>query len=501
MEISRAATGLLAAICATVGAGGTYLIVRGSGETAQPAEVAARIRLQQRSSSPKACSRKCRNQCRWCRGQPPHQGRPAPPRVAKPTAAAPRPNPKVTAPAPEPPAPARRVAGDRPRTVDSESQASRPIEPPAPVEELVVAAQSVIGLQMETSVTSERASRTRSSPVDAVVIGDRVVIPAGARAQGVVTLVERGGRVRERARLGVRFTSIVLADGTFRFRPRPCCAKAIPLDASAAEIGGGAIGGAIIGGILGGAKARRWQHRRRGRGTAVATDGPSPRLLGASRSAGRAGRHHRRTMEPVVHASRLSLQFLLRVQFQFWSVRRSVSREAGPSRRCKIRGRRLHIRTTACCHRSRGSYRDTRIGSGQEGGDAGHPQLLARGCDRGLRRCRRSHRDVGSEEEGFVSVINLRLASEQGADIDAGRAAAQSAGQASTCRSTWRCRTPRWWMRFWRQLPTRATSRSSFTAGRRIASSVWMIKRALQDGWPIERARRRAKPSGCRTRR
>ena len=61
MEISRAATGLLAAICATVGAGGTYLIVRGSGETAQPAEVAARIRLQQRSSSPKACSRKCRN--------------------------------------------------------------------------------------------------------------------------------------------------------------------------------------------------------------------------------------------------------------------------------------------------------------------------------------------------------------------------------------------------------------------------------------------------------
>src|SRR5688500_12006383 len=32
------------------------------------------------------------------------------------------------------------------------------------------------------------------------------------------------------------------------------------------------------------------------------------------------------------------------------------------------------------------------------------------------------------KKEGFVSVINLRLATEQGADIDAGRAAAQTAG-------------------------------------------------------------------------
>ena len=45
-----------------------------------------------------------------------------------------------------------------------------------------------------------------------VKVGDRVAIPSGAKAQGEVTLVERGGKLRERARLGVRFTSIVLAD-------------------------------------------------------------------------------------------------------------------------------------------------------------------------------------------------------------------------------------------------------------------------------------------------
>ena len=62
--------------------------------------------------------------------------------------------------------------------------------------------------------------------------------------------------MRERARLGVRFTSVVLADGT----RLPIHTETIyregdpPGRESAAKIGGGAIGGAIIGGILGGAK-------------------------------------------------------------------------------------------------------------------------------------------------------------------------------------------------------------------------------------------------------
>jgi hypothetical protein len=89
-----------------------------------------------------------------------------------------------------------------------------------------------------------------------VKVGDRVAIPAGAKAHGEVTLVERGGRLRDRARLGVRFTSVVLADGT----RVPIATETIfregdaPGNESAAKIGGGAIGGAIIGGILGGAK-------------------------------------------------------------------------------------------------------------------------------------------------------------------------------------------------------------------------------------------------------
>jgi hypothetical protein len=147
-----------------------------------------------------------------------------------------------------------------PSIPESQSQPSRPIEPPAPVlEELVVSAQSVIGLQMETSVSSETA-RVEDEVVARVTrdvkVGDRVVIPSGSRAQGSVTQVERGGKLRERARLGVRFTSIVLADGT----RLPIHTETVmregdsPGRESTAKIGGGAIGGAIIGGLLGGAK-------------------------------------------------------------------------------------------------------------------------------------------------------------------------------------------------------------------------------------------------------
>jgi hypothetical protein len=142
----------------------------------------------------------------------------------------------------------------------TDNQASRTVEPPGPVyDELVVAADSVIGLQLESPVSSERA-QVEDSVVARVTrdvkVGDRVAIPAGAKALGEVTLVERGGKMRERARLGVKFTSVVLADGT----RLPLHTETIyregdpPGRESAAKIGGGAIGGAILGGILGGAK-------------------------------------------------------------------------------------------------------------------------------------------------------------------------------------------------------------------------------------------------------
>jgi type IV secretory pathway VirB10-like protein len=138
-----------------------------------------------------------------------------------------------------------------------------PDPPAAPREpqfdEVVLPASSVIGLQVESPLSSERTRL--EDRVDARVTRDvtadgRVAIPAGSRVIGSVTLVERGGKLKERARLGVRFHTLVLADG----RQVPLRTEAIlregesPTNESARKIGGAAIGGAILGAIMGGGK-------------------------------------------------------------------------------------------------------------------------------------------------------------------------------------------------------------------------------------------------------
>ena len=136
----------------------------------------------------------------------------------------------------------------------------RPIDPPQRTfEELVVSAESVIGLQTENRVSSETArveDRIEARVTRDVRVGDRVAIPAGARAIGSVMQVERGGKFSERARLGIRFHTLVLADGT----RLPISTDTIyrdgeaPGNSSRAKIGGAAVGGAILGAILGGGK-------------------------------------------------------------------------------------------------------------------------------------------------------------------------------------------------------------------------------------------------------
>ena len=93
-------------------------------------------------------------------------------------------------------------------------------------------------------------------------------------------------------------------------------------------------------------------------------------------------------------------------------------------------------------------------------------------------------------KEGFVSVINLREATEQGADIEGSRTAAQKAGLKYI------------------HLPFNAAKPDSGVVEKFLAAvadktnqpvfihcgsanrvgAMWMIKRTLQDGWSLERA-------------
>jgi hypothetical protein len=124
---------------------------------------------------------------------------------------------------------------------------------------VVVPASSVVGLQVETSITSETArveDRVEARITRDVMADGQVAIPAGTRVLGDVTLVERGGKMKDKARLGVRFHTLVFADGDqVTFRTDAIYREgSSPGAESARKIGGAAIGGAILGAIIGGAK-------------------------------------------------------------------------------------------------------------------------------------------------------------------------------------------------------------------------------------------------------
>ena len=135
-------------------------------------------------------------------------------------------------------------------------------EPPPPAPEFVdltVPSEAVVGLQIERTITSETArveDRVEARVTRDVRVGDKVAIPAGSIVQGSVMEVDRGGKVKERARLGIRFHTIVLANGNrLDIRTESVVREgASPAKESAAKIGGAAIGGAILGAILGGGK-------------------------------------------------------------------------------------------------------------------------------------------------------------------------------------------------------------------------------------------------------
>jgi hypothetical protein len=185
---------------------------------------------------------------------------------------------------------------DSPVTAAIEPVESTPVErlpaTPEPArkvhDELIIPADSVIGLQVENAVSSDRAKiedPVRARITRDVRVQDRVAIPAGSHAEGSITLVEPGGRLKDQARLGIRFHTIVLADGT----RLPINTDTIyregesPARESAAKIGGGAVGGAVLGAIFGGKKGAVIGSTvgAAGGSVAVAASEPNPATLPA----------------------------------------------------------------------------------------------------------------------------------------------------------------------------------------------------------------------------
>lgn len=163
---------------------------------------------------------------------------------------------RVTEPVPATPADPEPIHAAIP--VD-EIQIPSPDAPRITFEELTVGANGVIGIRLETPVSSDTAKvedRVTARVVRDVTVDGRVAVPAGSTFEGFVTEVDRGGRFRERARLGVRFTTVVLADNvrtSVSTEPIYRTGDA-PTGEATSKIGAATVVGTIIGAAIGGRK-------------------------------------------------------------------------------------------------------------------------------------------------------------------------------------------------------------------------------------------------------
>lgn len=130
-----------------------------------------------------------------------------------------------------------------------------PAPPPANIE-VTIPRGTELSIELLTDLSSETA--TVETPVrgrlrQAVMIGERTALPAGATLAGVVTDVERPGRVKGKALLSLRFTHVTVGGERTAISTDPITVEGEgDTKGDATKIGVGAGVGAVVGGILGG---------------------------------------------------------------------------------------------------------------------------------------------------------------------------------------------------------------------------------------------------------
>jgi hypothetical protein len=137
-----------------------------------------------------------------------------------------------------------------------------PVASPAPRaprwREVTLPAGTELPLRLDTALASDANAvedPVRASLRRRVVVGEVTVLPAGTDLRGVVTAVQRSAKVKGRASLAFRFTSVMVDDEAYDIRTSSVARQAAGTKKKdATKIGIGAGAGAIIGGIVGGGK-------------------------------------------------------------------------------------------------------------------------------------------------------------------------------------------------------------------------------------------------------
>lgn len=181
-------------------------------------------------------------------------------KTQKPAAATPAPQPTAEPTSPAAITPVPTPAADVAPPPPPDEAAPPPTETPKPrLEALTVVENSVIGIHLVQSISSATAKvedKVTAKVTRDVMVGGRTAIPAGSMLEGNVTYVNPGGKFKERSRLGIKFTSLVLPDNT----RQPIQTEALfrdgeaPAGEATAKVGASAAIGAILGAVIGGKK-------------------------------------------------------------------------------------------------------------------------------------------------------------------------------------------------------------------------------------------------------
>ena len=107
----------------------------------------------------------------------------------------------------------------------------------------------------------------------------------------------------------------------------------------------------------------------------------------------------------------------------------------------------------------------------------------------------------GLKNDGFKAIINLRLATEQGANLEENAAKAKALGlNYISLPLNGQAPDPKVVDAFLAAVADKANQPVFIHCGSASrVGAVWMVKRVLQDGWPVEKAVEEAKMIGLRS--
>jgi hypothetical protein len=181
-----------------------------------------------------------------------------------------------TEPAPRADVPARTERAETPARTERASTIVRNITLP---DNTVLDVTLNTALASDTSRVEQTVNGTVSSPVE---VDGITVVPAGSAVSGHVTHVDDSDKVKGRAALGFRFTTLTVGSTTYDIDAKPLSyvAEGTKKD-DAVKIGVGAGVGSVIGAIAGGKKGAAIGAAvgaGAGTGVVLATDGKEIRL-------------------------------------------------------------------------------------------------------------------------------------------------------------------------------------------------------------------------------